>query len=290
MFGSILDDIKYEFRKGDTSMRLVMLFGFLFVLTWILEKAAPSIYEEVLIDWIAFTPSGFWKIWTWITYSFLHAGFWHVFSNCFMLWWFGSHFITFRKHQDILPIFIYGVLAGAAIHFGAAYLFEWIAPQSTLMRIYGVNNPMIGASAGVMAVLWATVAFSPDYELLILGRFRIRIKYIALILLILDLASIWSYSNIGGSLAHMAGAYIGYFYVKQLQNGKDWGKVILKEEKVEVHSRPSHLKVIRPKKQQTVAETDDETKLNMILDKINTSGIKSLSKTEKAFLDKMGND
>jgi len=282
MFGSILDDIKYEFSKGDTAMRLIFIFIATHLFVWLVEIIAPQIYQGVFIDWVAFKPATAWKIWSWISYAFLHAGFWHLLSNCFLLWWFGSHFITFQKHQVILPIFLFSVLAGAAIHCSASFLIEWIYPGSRLSLIYSPNLPMIGASAGVMGVLWATVAFAPDYEIMLLGRFRIRIKYIALILLITDIISVWAYQNIGGSLAHIAGAYMGYMYVKQLQEGNDLGRFILKEKR-QAPKPKSHLKVVqRP--------TPKEMTLNAILDKINASGMNSLTKKEKAFLDKMGND
>jgi hypothetical protein len=39
---------------------------------------------------------------------------------------------------------------------------------------------------------------------------------------VIDLATI-PYSNPGGHIAHLAGALMGFLYMKELQKGRDWG-------------------------------------------------------------------
>src|SRR5437763_1470094 len=48
----------------------------------------------------------------------------------------------------------------------------------------------------------------------------VRIKWIALVLIVIDIISIPS-SNAGGHIAHLGGALFGFAYVKMLQNGRD---------------------------------------------------------------------
>src|SRR6185503_1893723 len=79
-----------------------------------------------------------------------------------------------------------------------------------------------GASASVMAIVFAAVTLVPDYTMFLLLFGAVRIKWIALVLVIIDIISIPS-SNAGGHIAHLGGALFGFFYVKQLQSGRDLG-------------------------------------------------------------------
>ena len=135
---------------------------------------------------------------------------------------------------------------------------------------------MIGASAGVMAVLFYLSSYSPNMRI----RFfiiDIKLIYIALFLLILDIIQIPN-GNSGGHIAHIGGALIGYLMLKYNYQGLDLSlfSSFLKSGK-KIKNKDLDFNKI------------DQKKIDKILDKISESGYDSLSKEEKNYLFKAGN-
>lgn len=84
---------------------------------------------------------------------------------------------------------------------------------------------MLGASAGVYAIVVAAATLRPDtqFHLILIGP--VKIKYIAIFYVLIAFANSAG-SNAGGELAHLGGAALGYFYILQLQKGIDLGKPV----------------------------------------------------------------
>jgi hypothetical protein len=113
-------------------------------------------------------------------------------------------------------------------------------------------------------------------RLLLFGR--VKIKYIAFVTLILNFVGIAG-TNAGGVIAHLGGALWGYLYIIYLRSGLDVFAML----KNTFSSKP---KMIISHNSQRPSENKDEAQLNIILDKISTSGYDSLTKNEKTFLEK----
>src|SRR5690606_27192118 len=81
---------------------------------------------------------------------------------------------------------------------------------------------MLGASAGVYAIVVGAATLSPNtsFHLILLGP--VKIKYIAIFYVLVAFANS-SGTNAGGELAHLGGAALGFFYILQLQKGTDLG-------------------------------------------------------------------
>ena len=161
---------------------------------------------------------------------------------------------------------------------------------------------MLGASAGVMAVMLAMCTMQPNYQIVLFFIGAVQIKYIAAVFILIDLLKIFQ-ENPGGHIAHLGGALFGYIYIKQLQQGKDLGdglnkmidflvtvfkpgskkpKVVYRNEKKQAQTRAANNgKVNKPNKNM---DPDVQAKIDAILDKISESGYNSLSKEEKDFL------
>lgn len=149
---------------------------------------------------------------------------------------------------------------------------------------------MIGASAGVMAVFIFICAYNPDLEIRVLF-FNIKLKYLGMAFFLLDVIQI-PYGNAGGHLAHIGGALLGFFYARQLENGRDIGigfervwqylfmskqlKTVYKSQKKENHNSNNK------------NSAEHQKKIDVILDKISKSGYDSLSKEDKDFLFEAG--
>jgi len=144
---------------------------------------------------------------------------------------------------------------------------------------------MIGASAGVMAVFIFLSSYNPDLKIR-LFFIDVRIIYIAIFLIILDVIQIPS-GNSGGHLAHLGGAFIGYFYNNKIAKGEDFADWIIKFYNflfLKRKNNKSYKKSFRKKYQ----KSSNQKEIDSILDKISKSGYDSLTKNEKDTLFKAG--
>ena len=146
---------------------------------------------------------------------------------------------------------------------------------------------MIGSSAGVMAVLIFICVYSPDYEIRILF-FNIKLLYIGLFFVLSDIIQI-PYGNAGGHFAHLGGSLVGFIYARQIKNGRDifdsFSSVIYS---FFYKKKKNENKIIKNDFNNIIRKDTKQKKIDEILDKINSSGYDSLSKEDKDFLFKNG--
>ncbi|MGI8892378.1 MAG: rhomboid family intramembrane serine protease [Bacteroidia bacterium] len=224
------------------------------------------------------------KPWTLITYMFTHEGFFHILFNMLILYWMGRIFIEYLGDKKILGIYILGGLAGALFYLLAYNIIPVFSLHST-------EAVVIGASAGVMAVLLATTTLVPEYRMNLLLLGPVPLKYIAAVLIILDLINIKS-GNAGGHIAHLGGALFGFLYIKQLRSGRDLVKPF--SQILEKNTTKSKMKVVHKKKSTdedyVTSKIQQQKILDRILDKISESGYESLTEREKEILFRMSKD
>ena len=212
------------------------------------------------------------KPWSILTYGFIHGSFSHIFWNMLILYYFGNILKNIFGEKLILNLFLSGIVAG-----GLTYLISY-----NLFPVFkGVNSVMIGASAGVMSVLFFLAAYDPQYRIRIIF-FDIKILYIALFLFFYDIIQI-PLNNSGGHIAHIGGALWGYYYSVKYNNGSDLVNSILTYFKKNKNNKPS----VKYKKDN---KNFNQDKIDEILDKISDSGYDSLTKSEKEYLFKVGKD
>ena len=212
------------------------------------------------------------KPWSILTYGFIHGSFSHIFWNMLILYYFGNILKNIFGEKLILNLFLSGIVAG-----GLTYLISY-----NLFPVFkGINSVMIGASAGVMSVLFFLAAYDPQYRIRIIF-FDIKILYIALFLFFYDIIQI-PLNNSGGHIAHIGGALWGYYYSVKYNNGSDLVNSILSYFKKNTNNKPSV-------KSKTDNKSFNQDKIDEILDKISDSGYDSLTKSEKEYLFKVGKD
>ena len=83
----------------------------------------------------------------------------------------------------------------------------------------------MGASASVLAIVIATAVREPEYRVNLMLFGQIRLKYLALIVIVTDLLFVTS-NNAGGHIAHLGGALAGWWFAAGLQKGTDVTKWI----------------------------------------------------------------
>ena len=287
--GSISDDIKHQLRYGNMVMKLVLanagvflFFGIFYFISFLFQN--NSLYNLVLskAEMPASLNTLLYQPWSVFTYMFLHTGFFHVLFNMLWLYWFGEIFVLYLGNKKILPLYILGGLAGAVIYLLAYNLLPVFKPQVDV-------SMMLGASASIFAVVFAAATIAPDYEIRLMFLGIVKIKYIAVVSLFLDIINI-PYGNAGGYIAHIGGALSGYFYIKSLQSGFDFTSPFTKlfEGVANLFKPKSNIKVTyksdSQKAEKTSRSKNEQQKVDDILDKIARSGYDSLTKEEKDFL------
>ncbi|RFM31959.1 rhomboid family intramembrane serine protease [Chitinophaga silvisoli] len=290
---SFRSDIRYWLRQGNTINHLLFWNIVVFLalnIPRVIAYFVPAIsgVDKLIYDQIslhAFLPVFITKPWGLVTYMFSHVEIFHIFFNMLTLYWFGNLFRSFLGNHRVLPLYLLGGLIGGLAYLLVFNIFK--APDLTL----------IGASASVVAILVACATKIPNYEVGLMFIGSVRLKWLALVVVVLDIISIGK-GNEGGIVAHLGGALFGFLYIKMLDNGTDLCQplVWLFNRRVRVEAMQSRTRrSFKPKKSplkvvKSHPEENKQLRLDQLLDKINDRGMESLSPEEKAWLNKMSQE
>lgn len=220
--------------------------------------------------------------WTLITHLFVHSGLMHILFNMMTLFFTYQLFNRYFEDRRFINVYFVSGLAGAAMFLLSVNLFPLFSNGAHYYTA-------MGASAAVMGVLIAICSYRPDDEVMLFGAFRMKLRWMALLFVLLDLISI-SGGNEGGHLAHLGGALFGFIWAMNMKNGKDIAAFFdsIQDLFRKKKSSKSKLKVAHKR---AVSDEDynlqsklKQKKIDDILDKISRSGYDSLSKEEKALL------
>jgi membrane associated rhomboid family serine protease len=280
--GNLLEDLKYKvFRSGNPVFfyiginTIVFVAVALFGVTYFLAGNNSIPFIDYISSYFAF-PASLAKFparfYTLFTYMFFHEGIFHVLFNMLGLFWMGRIFMDFMKPRQFHFVYLAGGVAGA-LFFALAY---------NIFPVFAASVPfatIIGSSACVMAIVVATTTLVPDYTITLLLIGNIKLRYLVLAYVLIDLISIAS-TNAGGSFAHLGGALLGFLYITVLKKGSDWSRLFKRKPK---------LKVVKNDTPKSAAAKGNSNKVNqkevdIILDKISKSGYDKLSKEEKETL------
>ena len=280
---SISNELWYKVVQSGSRLNLFIginaaifvLLGLLAVAEFLFTGGAP------LADWLtlqlsvpAYLPSLAEKFWTPFTYMFAHRELFHFFFNMLWLYWMGRIFEDFLNKRQFTFTYLAGGIAGAVLFIIAYNIFP------AFKETVALSPPLIGASASVMAIVVATATLLPDYSISLLFFGAVRLKFLVLVYVLLDVIGIAGL-NAGGSIAHLGGALFGFIFIKQLQAGHDWSKIF---------DRKKRLRVIKnDTRSKQASSVPDQEVIDNILDKISRSGYDSLTKKEKEQLFKASN-
>ena len=287
--------IPYYLARLNIAEKLIAINLAVFILTG-LAVALLGLSTDSILYWFEL-PKDFFaflvKPWSVITYSFFHSGIGHIFWNMVILYFTGRIFLNLFDNRRFINVYFLGVILGGLV---------FLVSYNVFPTLLNTNTSLIGASAGVTAVLLFISAYIPNQEIRLFGLINIKLWYLGAFVVLMDLIQIPLGGNIGGRLAHLGGAFLGYFYARQLLKGKDIGEGFSKlltsiGQLFKPRKRKAPLKTVhkrdRAKKAKSGIDYDKETrqkKIDAILDKISKSGYESLSKAEKDFLFKAGKE
>lgn len=291
----MFDDLKNLFRGKNFIGQIIVINAAVFLLFNLIENI---IFRDnsTIYQWLAMpsTLSSFiTRPWTAFTYMFMHGGIMHIIFNMLMLYWFGRIFQDFMGEKRLSGLYFLGGLAGGLL-FLAAYSLLVLAGEPL------AGTSLVGSSAAVMAITIAAGFRFPDYVMNLLLIGPVRLKYVALVVFILSTVVDFS-SNMGGKIAHLGGAAMGYIYIRNLSKGKDYalGFYQFFARMGDWFSRRPKMRVVKEPKRNTPGsrtasrqdggptQAEIQAKTDAILDKISKSGYENLSKEEKEFLFRM---
>lgn len=305
MFKSIFSDIKLAWYRNVlykiiivnvVVFLIVNLLKFIFTITGGVVQVSPKYYT--ILNGLAISNDIVTDIlmpWRWITYMFIHESLFHLFFNALYLFFFGRILGDLGGDKRLFPIYLICGLAGAIAFIAFSHFFPTWSMGSGFM---------IGASASAMGILWAAAFLSPDYELQLILLGRVKLKWIAVALTLVDMVSLTSFVNTGGHIAHhLGGAFMGAWLMWRLRSGVDWTLPVqnmlnrlsnLMDPKRRSKPKRSPLTIVHkqgPAKKKiskkSVESLSQQEKIDLILEKISRSGFDSLTKEEQTFLEKM---
>jgi membrane associated rhomboid family serine protease len=246
-------------------------------------------YENTILNWVtlpANLSTFVTRPWTLITHMFVHDNVWHIVANMLWLWGFGYILQDLAGNRKLIPVFLYGALAGALV-----YMLSFnVIP---VLRQY-INVPALGASAGVMGIAIATTTMAPGYRIFPFINGGIPLWVLTMIFVIIDLATI-PYNNPGGHIAHLAGGAMGFLFIVMMRKGYDlsnwmnnvfdWVNNLFNPDKPKKGKRlKTELFYKTSTKPYNKVSNITQQRIDDLLDKINQKGYNSLTEEEKELL------
>jgi membrane associated rhomboid family serine protease len=305
----VLQEDRYRKKMGlgQEGNSLIVLIGMLAIifccfqfisLVYRLTGLDIEAYYQNILNWLRL-PADFDKMmtrpWTILTHYFVHDRVLHMLGNLLWIGAFGYILQDLAGNSKLIPIFIYGGLAGGCFFVLANNIFPKLAAVSA------IAGPFEGASAGVMAVAIATTALAPDYRIFPMLNGGIPLWVLSVIFIIIDMAAIAG-ANSGHFVAHVAGAVTGFMFVVRLRRGKDWSVPVnkffrwignlfnpekadwKKTAKYELHYKSDNAQPYKKIPNITQKRIDE------ILDKINQQGYRFLTDEERDILKRASED
>ncbi len=301
----VINELKSRYKNGSIMFRLIFVNTAIFLTVSILALifflfGIGNPEKFTLIEWLAVpadTNLLLHRPWTILTYMFLHQDFLHILFNMLWLFWFGKIFLDYLTQKQMLGVYLLGGFFGAALYIGAYNLMPVFKPMILI-------SYALGASASVYAIVIAISTFAPQYSIGLLFIGRVKLRYIAMVVILIDLISI-PRGNAGGHIAHLGGAFFGYLFAIRMKKGHDITKVFtyLIDQLISIFKPGPKMKVSSSnfsKKQKPSSGTQskkvhsdmnynkekaqNQAEINRILDKISKFGYEKLTKEEKDTL------
>ena len=268
-----LNDIKLKYQSFSIFEKIILYNVLIFL--------SSFFFKSYLLDFFQLN-SNFQTLiinpWTLVTYSFIHIGFLDIVFNMLILFYVSRSLVDLFNNTLPLKIYFYGIITGGIFFI----LF------SSILGIDSIGFNLIGASAGVRALLIFLCVYMPNKQVKI-AFWNIELRYIAYFILIVDVLGAFG-TNSGGYISHIGGDLLGlYFYSNLYSNSKtsffNWESI---KSYFFKKSSMKYYKNKNSKKSKLKNDASTQKRIDIILEKISKSGYENLTKDEKEFLFKVG--
>ncbi len=238
--------------------------------------------EAEIMPWVSFhVAPDFWKtLWTLPLYAFFQFSFWAWVANAIWIYTWGNLLQMLLGYRQVIPLFMIAAITGALV----ALLVSNVPGAPS-------GGYLLGAQAGIMGLMAATLWLSPDYRFWIGSSFAINIKIVAGIYVLL--AFLGMPVNATTIAWLVGGAAGGLLYVLALQKGyslgdRIYGTLEAFSQKMTPQDRtPATARRNAVLQQRAKAEKKLETTaahVDRLLEKIHEKGYAALTSSEKEFL------
>lgn len=226
------------------------------------------------------------RLWEFVTFQFLHGSITHVFFNCMGIFFFGPWLERWWGSGKFLLFYLLCGVGGA--------LFYTLLVLIGLLASDGFQTPLVGASAGIYGILIGVAVIAPELRVrLLIPPVELSMRQLAIWLMAIAVGTILLgyfhidlfglVSNEGGQAGHLGGAILGFILIRFPNL---LGRRVAVEQLRPVRSTPTPLPKLRPR---TELEQQQDSALDLILDKISREGFQSLTQEERDFLQKASN-
>jgi membrane associated rhomboid family serine protease len=244
------------------------------------------------------------SLWSALTYSFAHYGFWHLAVNVFALLTFGPRLESVMGTRAFTLYFLWCALGGAIAHL-----------------LFVRTGVLVGASAAVLGVMFGYAHHWPDDELALLGVVPVRAWTMIVVLAVANFGvGMAAASELGDErtlyLAHLGGVAFAWLYLRtppaasierlrqRISPAPDYQdeappraiprtlprQRVQRDEVDEIVAQSKAIAAQQPASRALVTPVRSTgelraAELDRVLDKISAGGLASLSADERALLD-----
>ncbi len=223
MVMALIDDLKNRYRNGDVLTRLLFINIGVFVLLLLLDIT----FTLITVGRTGFAAELFqypWnpailllRPWTPITALFTSYGLWNFLFNMLTLYWIGSLFQKFFTNTHLRGLYIIGGLTTMACYTGIMLI--------PAFRFKDWSQTMPMTAACILSIAVALAFRAPEHKEAIPLIGEVKIKYIVIILALIDIALLPK-TNPATDLAYIGAAAAGFMFNRLLRKGVDITKPV----------------------------------------------------------------
>lgn len=293
---TFLDDLKYQFKHGNMTIRLIFINVIVFLAIRIvgvfvdLSSSSGTSFMSDIVNPIFGLQTDFYGFithpWGLFTSIFTHYDFFHLAFNMIFLYFTGKIFEQLFDQRRLLYTYLLGGIFGGLLEIIAHTIFP---------KLQITSDMVIGASGAIMAIFVAIAFYRPNLKVHLFGLFPIRLIFLAGLYILSDILGLGSADGTA-HFAHIGGAILGMMSIQNLHSSSN---IILRAESFGNWIRGIFSSASRPKmkvkkggntgrsksdEQYNAEAKKRQETIDKILDKISKSGYESLTKAEKEFL------
>lgn len=222
------------------------------------------------------------KIWELITFQFLHATVGHIFFNSVGIYIFGPWAERWWGSRRFTAFYLLCGVAGALF-------FTLLTLLGILPGQWGLEVPLVGASAGIFGIMVCVTVIKPEAMVRLpfvsvvftLRTFAFCFIGLAVAIILGDIFVGGSaFRNSGGEAGHLGGAMLGYLLTRYpflLRQGTRTRSKIIRPKEFRRKSKPK----LRPRSE---IDVKPDSEVDRILDKIGKEGLQSITDEERRIL------
>ncbi|BDS08430.1 rhomboid family intramembrane serine protease [Oceaniferula spumae] len=266
------------------------------VVKWLLISNIVIFYADMLffnwklVEWGHFSAAlglqqfQFWRL---LTFQFMHADGLHLLGNMIGIFFFGTFAEKWWGSKKFIVYYLASGVAGALFYVFLFYV-GWFGKDPIAIpggEVPASYIPLVGASAGIFAILVCTAVIAPNLKILLFFVIPMSMRTFAIAALVFaTLMILTNGNNAGGEAGHLGGAILGYILMKNPHLLTFVGKLGSKKQK---RGQVVDAKIVRERKLKPRIKINlEDSDVDQILDKVSREGIQSLTDAEREILNR----